>query len=63
MSDGHETQSREPNGEQPVLVPNEAQHVLSFDPDQHLADVAKIAKVYEADPERHDKPQPEHCTY
>jgi hypothetical protein len=39
----------EPNGDQTVLVPNEPQHVFAFHPNQHLADVTKIAKIQQAD--------------
>jgi hypothetical protein len=49
MDDRHEGQSREPDGEQPILVSNEAQHVLAFHPDQHLTDVTKIAEIEKAD--------------
>jgi hypothetical protein len=66
MGDRHQAESPEPNGEQPVLVPDEAQHVLAFHPKQHLADVTKIAEIEKADPKRDSQSQPEqgiseHC--
>jgi hypothetical protein len=45
MDDCHKGQSRDPKRKQPVLVPNEAQHVLAFHPDQHLADVSEITEI------------------
>jgi len=41
---------------------HEAQHVLAFHPDQHLADVTKITEIEKADYEGDGESQPEQDT-